>query len=76
MTEDRSPLIGLVLADDAEYFEQLRGIPKSECNRCKTDENVTGDGRVEKSPDVRQRMRCSRCGFVWSVAVEGGAGDE
>lgn len=71
MTQDRSPLITLTLAEDTEYFELLRGIPKSECNRCKTDEHVTGDGRVEKSPDVRQRMRCSRCGFVWSVVVDG-----
>lgn len=72
VTEDRTPLIELVLADDAEYFEQLRGIPKSECNRCKTDENVTAGPVIPGPVGARRReMRCA-CDWTWSVAVDGG----
>jgi hypothetical protein len=71
VTDDRSPLITLALAGDHEYFEQLRGIPKSECNRCKTDENVTPGPVIPGTEGGRRReMRCSRCDFGWSVAVE------
>lgn len=74
MTEDRTPLLEIVLADDAEYFEQLRGIPKSECNRCKTGENVTPGPILEDSAGgCRQEMRCTRCDFGWSVVVDGDA---
>jgi hypothetical protein len=71
MTQDRTPLVALVLADDAEYFEQLRGIPKSECNRCVSAEResrVTPGPAVDGSEGARREMSCA-CGFTWSATV-------
>ena len=73
MTEDPTPLLGLVLADDAEFFERLRGVEKSDCTRCKTAARVTAGPVLADSDGIaRQEMRCA-CDWTWSVVVDGGA---
>lgn len=72
MTLESASLTSLVFAGDAEFFELLRGVEKSDCNRCKTGERVKAGPVVEDSNGVRRReMRCG-CDWTWSVPVDDG----
>lgn len=69
MTSESNLLTSLVFADDAEFFELLRGVEKSDCNRCKSNERVTPGPVIDDSNGARRReMRCA-CDWTWSVPV-------
>ena len=69
MTQDRTPLITLTHAPDEDYFDLLRGLEKSDCNRCKTGEKVTAGSTITDADGTRRREMHCRCGFQWSVVA-------
>jgi transposase-like protein len=71
MTSESNLLTSLVFADDAEFFELLRGVEKSDCNRCKSNDRVRKGSIAGSRQDRRQEMRCE-CGWTWSVPLDGG----
>jgi hypothetical protein len=72
MTLEPTLLTTLVLADDAEFFELLRGVEKTDCTRCQSNERVKRGQAWTGKDGVRREQRTCGCGWSWSVPVDTG----
>jgi hypothetical protein len=72
MTLEPTLLTTLVLADDAEFFELLRGVEKTDCTRCQSSDRVKPGVIWTDKDGVRREQRTCGCGWSWSVPAGGG----